>query len=500
MYQPVQPMRLDRPRVGVGRIVVGVLAAVGVGLALTLLVLSWGALAAETGGSCGGTYQNECPQGLSVMLTLSIISLFILVPVMFGALLKTAKIGCVSALAAIAVGIYPGLAIFNGLHGKTLGAVWQAPYDQGTNERASGSWGFDGTVVRARFDGLIAYDVATGHQRWTFPVPGQQVLCGMGRHLAGGVGLVAYALENQTCDQVAAIDTATGRQLWTRKMTGNALPSSLTADVFDVAGQIALLRTATGVDGVDVRTGVKRWSQRAGMIGVYQCWFNHVTGGTDQVLTEVECPLHPPSLRMLDAATGRQRWDFPVPSQAQSVNVTLLSASPAVVHIQESGLRGTESVLSLDDTGRTRATIPMTAGSDQYDTGDHGFQAVPVRRLIVGGGVLVAVDRPAAGDYQLVGFDLADGHRAWSYGLGSDRVQAIQLDGARLVALLGSSSQPQLRTLTVADGKAQGGAEPLLLGDLTSELTVYGLGPYLAIVCDEGYAPWDRPISVIKRG
>ncbi len=254
MYQPVQPMRFDRPRVGVGRIVVGVLAAVGVGLALTLLVRSWGALAAETGGSCGGTYQNECPQGLSVMLTLSIISLFILVPVMFGALLKTPKIGCLSALAAIAVGIYPGLAIFNGLHGKTLGPVWQAPYDQGSNERASGSWGLDGTVVRARFDGLIAYDVATGHQRWTFPVPGQQVLCGMSRHLAGGVGLVAYALENQTCDQVAAIDTTTGRQLWTRKLTGSGLPSSLTADVFDVAGQTALLRTATGIDGVDVRT------------------------------------------------------------------------------------------------------------------------------------------------------------------------------------------------------------------------------------------------------
>jgi hypothetical protein len=118
----------------------------------------------------------------------------------------------------------------------------------------------------------------------------------------------------------------------------------------------------------------------------------------------------------------------------------------------------------------------------------------------VGGGVLVAVDRPSAGDYQLVGFDLADGHRAWSYGLGSDSVQAIQLDGARLVALTGSSSLPQLRTLSIADGKAQGGAEPLLVGDLTSELTVYGLGPYLAIVCDEGYAPFDRPISVIKRG
>jgi outer membrane protein assembly factor BamB len=499
MYQPVQPMRFDRPRVGVGRIVVGVLAAVGVGLALTLQVLNWGALAREASGSCG-TNRGACPQGMPVMLTLSFISLFILVPVMIGTLLKTPKIGCVSALAAIAVGIYPGLAIFNGLHGKTLGAVWQAPYEQHSTERADGSWGFDGTVVRARFDGLIAYDVATGHQRWTFPVPGQQVLCGMSRHLAGGVGLVAYALESQTCDQVAAIDTTTGRQLWTRKLTGSGLPSSVTADVFDVAGQTALLRTATGIDGVDVRTGVKRWSQRAGMIGFYQCWFNRVTGGTDQVLTEVECPLHPPSLRMLDAATGRQRWDFPVPSQAQSVNVTLLSASPAVVHVQESGLRGTESVLSLDDAGRTRATIPMTGGADQYETTDYGFRAVPVRRLIVGGGVLVAVDRPSAGTYQLVGFDLADGHRAWSYGLGSDSVQAIQLDGARLLALTDSSSQPQLRTLTIADGKAQGGAEPLLLGDLNSELTVYGLGPYLAIVCDEGYAPWDRPISVIKRG
>lgn len=499
MYQPVQPMRLDRPRVGVGRIVVGVLAAVGVGLALTLQVLNWGALSAEAGGSCG-TYRGPCPRGLPVMLTLSFISLFILVPVMIGTLLRTPKIGCVSALAAIAVGIYPGLSIFNGLHGKTLGAVWQAPYDQGSNERASGSWGFDGTVVRARFDGLIAYDVATGHQRWTFPVPGQQVLCGMSRHLAGGVGLVAYALETQTCDQVAAIDTATGRQLWTRKLTGDGLPNGLTADVFDVAGQTALLRTATGIDGVDVRTGVKRWSQRAGMIGVYQCSFNQVTGGTDQVLTEVGCPLHPTRLRMLDAATGTQRWDSPVLSQAQSVNVTLLSASPTVVHVQESGLRGADSVLSLDDGGRTRATIQMSGGSDQYDTGDHGFGAVPARRLIVGGGVLVAVDRPSAGNYSLVGFDLADGHRTWSYDLGSDSVQAVQLDGARLVALTGSSSLPQLRTLTIADGKAQGVAEPLLVGDLTSEITVYGLGPYLAIVCDGGYAPLDRPISVIKRG
>ncbi|MGI8336290.1 PQQ-binding-like beta-propeller repeat protein [Actinomadura scrupuli] len=507
---PPQARAAGRPTLTVRGVAVGLLVAVGLGIALTLQVRSWTAVAVEAGGSCGsskGISHGPCPRGTTPMLLLSFFALFPLFPlaaVMIVRSLKAREVARrvfgVFLLGALVAGVYPGLAIFEWAHGKTLGAVWQAPYERSGSEDADGSWISGQTVVRARFDGLIAYDVATGHQRWTFPIPDRQVLCGMSAHLSGDIGLVAYATENKPCDRVAAIELGSGRALWEQALTSTSLSSSTSAGFVDVAGQTAVLKTSEAITGLDLRTGVKRWSHAPGQVEESSCRFDWVGGGGDQVLTKVDCTRSAPKVRALDAATGRQRWESPVPTRTESINLSLLSASPAVVQVSEGGKRGVDSVMAFDEAGRIRATIPMlSADGETLDSSTYGFDAAPVRRLIVGDGALVAATRSQRGKYALVGYSLTDGHRLWRKSLGRNSIETVQVAGGKAYVVTGSSARPEMRTLNVPDGRQQGGAQVLGLDRVDSDTALYVHGDHYVFVGEKGYSPWYHPVVVTKR-
>jgi outer membrane protein assembly factor BamB len=499
--KPVRPRRLTP-----GRIVVGLLAAVGLGMALTLQVRAWGAVGSESGGSCG-TNRGPCPRGTTPILLLSFFALFVLVPVGGYAIVRALKgpdvvnrLFGVVLLAALVAGVYPGQAIFQWAHGKTLGVVWQAPFEAGGfSQDADGSWVSGSTVIRARFDGLTAYDVATGQQRWKFPVPGRQVLCGMSRHSAGDVGLIGYGTENQPCDRLVAVDLTSGRRLWERARPGTNAPRNTTADEIDVAGRLAVVDTGDAIVALDLRTGARRWSASPGKTETTPCRFDHLTGGDTQVVTEVDCLQQTPRIRALDMTTGRSRWDGPVPSQAESMNIALLSASPAVVYVSEGGKRGQDAVVAFDGSGRVQASIPTQNGTERLDTSTYGFDAAPVRRMLVGSGVFVAATRFDNGKYSVVGFDLTDGRRLWAKSLGNNSIDIVQVAGDTVLAITGSSASAELRVLGLHDGAQRGGVQVVGVGHLDDNTALYPMGDYYAFVGEKGYRPWYRPLVVTRR-
>jgi outer membrane protein assembly factor BamB len=200
----------------------------------------------------------------------------------------------------------------------------------------------------------------------------------------------------------------------------------------------------------------------------------------------------------LDAATGRKRWESTVPSQADSVNVSLVSASPAVVHVQESGKRGTNNLLFFDGSGQVRAKILTNAPDEPFDTSPAGFTAVPLWKLLAGNGVFVATTRFTKGHYSVIGFDLNDGRRLWSKTFGSS-IEALQVDGNQVLVVTGSSARPELHVLSLRDGKQQGDTQVLGLSRMSSSTALYVQRDYYVFVGEKGYSPWYHPLGVTKR-
>lgn len=496
-FQIVPPEPAKRPRRSVAPLVIGVVGAVLVGTVLTLLVSSFWALIAEAGGSCGtsddGTSLGPCPRGTAWMLPVSIVSLFIVVP---AALLGVARVGsrrlgCLGAVVLAAVGIFPGMAVFRWSHGRTLAAVWQAQPDRPMTVEGLGGWLSGPTVVRARFDRLVGYDVATGAVRWTYTVPGQDVLCAMSRTAADGVGLIAHGAESQPCSHVAAVDLTTGRALWERTVPADGSSTAINADVIAVADGMAVLRTAQSVMAVRLRDGTPLWQDET----ADRCRFATVAAGHGQVLTTVSCVDQVPEIRALDAGTGHARWTAKAPIRGTIANIRPLSADPAVVWIQESGQRGVSVVTSFDETGRARASIPVDDGQRRLDVGDHGFRATPARDVVLQDGLLVAKAQLPGGKYRVVAYGLADGRLRWSAKTGD--FAAIQAEPGRVHLLGDAPWKPGLWALSLRDGRLNYLGLPRI-ADYDDDPLFYSAGDRYVVLAERAVQPGSAPVAVFR--
>jgi outer membrane protein assembly factor BamB len=473
---------------------VGLAGAVLVGLALTVQVRSWGALGAEAGGSCG-TNRGPCPRGTSWMIPLSIIALLALSPIALAGISRsgTRAIGWIGAVVFAVAGVLPGAKVFDLAHGVSLDTVWAAPPDRPAEPEALGSWQNGSTVVRARFDGVAGYDVATGRRAWTYTIPAPEVLCAMSRTVEGGIGLVGHAAENKPCTRVTAVDLGSGRGLWDQDLPAGQLPSSMTADVVAVSRETAVLQTRQTLRGFALRDGARRWEQQV----TDRCHFDKVIAGGDQVVADIGCIGAPPRIRAIDAVTGRTRWEAPVPIRTPSADLTLLSAAPAVVYVQESGQRGARTVTIFDANGRASEPIQREDGRRRLDLDPHGFSAAPVYRFFVQDGLLIAGATSDRGRESMVAYGLSDGRERWSKQV-SD-VRSMQVEAGRVVYLDDQTTSPHLRSVSLRDGRET------YLGVtafrwVTSNLALYLSGGRYVFVADRATAPDTHPLAAVKAG
>jgi dipeptidyl aminopeptidase/acylaminoacyl peptidase len=257
-----------------------------------------------------------------------------------------------------------------------------------------------------------------------------------------------------------------------------------------VAGDVAAVQTDKLLQGFGLRDGGERWEQPADD----RCRFDDVAGGAGQILAEVSCAEAAPKLRAVDPATGKTRWEVPVPIRSTSANVTLLSASPAVAHVRESGQRGIDAVVSLDQNGRTRAAVEIDDGHRRLNTSDAGFDAAPVRGLMVQGDLLVTSAQKDAGRTDLQAYGLNDGRLRWSTRV--EDIEGVQVERDRVLVLVDGPRAPDLLALSLRDGKAT------YLGVtrfdwLTSDVALYSQGGRYVVVSEDGATTYGFPVAVI---
>ncbi|GAA3224954.1 PQQ-binding-like beta-propeller repeat protein [Actinocorallia longicatena] len=440
-------------------LVIGLLAAVVVGLAVTLQVRDWMALGAETGGSCGtssrGTSSGPCPQNWATIFVLSLFSLMVFVPLSFYALFKAGTVGRVAGLLVTAVGIYPGVVLFDALHGESVEVAWSTPSDTVSDAETEGVWTSGDLVVRARFDGLTAFDSGSGARRWESPLPGRDVLCGMSRTAAAGIGMIAEQETSTKCSRVSAVDLATGKNLWSAAIPPAEAATGRDEDRLAVAGDSAVIGTERTLEARGARDGRLRWRRDPKS---ELCRYSWIAGAADRVVVSERCNAQngtfTEKLLALDPATGRARWSLPVPAVGNA-NLTLISADPLVVHVRETDQRGTTSLLAVDAEGRITATIPAEAVDVSAVLPS---RSIPVHRIAVTEDAVIAVTRTPDSRYQVTAFALAGGRSLWTTKKGRDSISALVADGPDVLLTTSRFSTLKLRVLDPATGAERGSA------------------------------------------
>ncbi|GAA3207546.1 hypothetical protein GCM10010468_23870 [Actinocorallia longicatena] len=421
---------------------------------MTVQVLVAQALIVESGGSCGsggsrGVSHGACPEGIGWLFLISFVPLFGLVPLaLWGVAAAGRKAGCLGGAVLMLAGIWPGALLFRLGHGDSLDVAWSVPRVKG-DITAQGFWFGDGLAVRARIDGLSAYDTATGAPKWTLPVPGREVLCAMSRGTDSGVGVIAYGPEGQPCGHFVGVDLATGAKAWDRVLPGGEfLSSGRDAGSVAAGGGTAVMRLGQGarLTGVALADGRDRWTAAA----PERCHYEKVSAGPDQIVGLLRCTDALPELVALEPASGKVAWRTPVTSESPVAAVDLYTASPAVAKVRESGARGRTMIQAFDRTGR--ATIVHT-WSDDHDLtlSERGFGATPLRDFAVTGDMIVGATRVSNKD-GLTAFRLSDGARLWLTRL-DHGLEALTVAGDALIVLGDGGAVPDLTSVALATGK-----------------------------------------------
>ncbi|MCZ2526242.1 MULTISPECIES: PQQ-binding-like beta-propeller repeat protein [Streptomyces] len=428
-----------------------------VGLAVMYHLLGWTVLVIESGGGCGGRY-SPCPRGIGTAILLAfaftVAGALLLQKAREATerLLRGHRFTAV-VLAGAVLAVWPGWLGYQWLRGPHAELVWQAAADRPSSVRGVGNWGVGGAVVRGRTDGLTSYAVGDGAERWNLPAPARESVCRMSRGTADGTGLVGSGRHGKPCATVTAVDLETGRALWTERAgKGDPHRNYDAAAGLAVAGGLAVVaETGAGTEAVtalSLEDGSRAWSRKAGR----GCSVSGVHASDSRVLVVSSCfdghdyatdqdDERTADAAALDPRTGKQQWRAVLPVESTLENLSLLSADPAVLLVDEEDERGTAAVLALDDSGRTTATIPLAGRTESLSALPEwttGFPARPVLRAVVHDGLFVtAVTAPGDDEpYGVAAHLLADGRRVWGTEF-EEPVRSLAVRGDELALVTG---------------------------------------------------------------
>lgn len=352
----------------------------------------------------------------------------------------------ISAPAAALVGVVVSTVVYHFTSDPRANALWIAERDRPSNVAAVGSWISDGIVIRARPETVIGYRVSDGHTAWQWSPPGQATVCAMSENTAQGVGLIGYGLTDEPCGEVTALNLATGKPLWTqslnsaRRRTGDEAEAGIVA----IAGDTAIIEEEDGWRGLSLAGGEPRWQAKTDD----SCSPAYLAGGRNAVATIADCPGRAPVLRTFAPANGQAIMRSVLPGVGGRTRTAVISTAPIAVWVDDQSTRGTHAVLSYDQQGKLRATIPVFGPHYNLDVAIFNstldslpFPARPDWGAVVVGDLLIApaetpddeqVSRGRGGgisyDGRLVAYSLADGRHKWTKELG-ERVIGLAVDG-----------------------------------------------------------------------
>ncbi|MCX5376846.1 PQQ-binding-like beta-propeller repeat protein [Streptomyces sp. NBC_00091] len=298
------------------------------------------------------------------------------------------------------VALWPGWLGYEWMRGPQMYVSgWQIPDGSG-KAKPVGVWGLSnpvpGMFVRARVDGLVAFD-GTGRRGWGLAAPEGTGLCALSRTTPSGIGLLSYEGGTGGCgSQVAAVELGEGRSLWKRDAS-----QALVAAV----GDTAVLAEPNAVTGLGLREGGERWRAPVAR----DCLVRAVDGAGERAVYVEECRAGATArLVSVDARTGARAWEAALPTVSRLGEVRVLSADPLAVHVKDTQ-RGTDVVLLFDAQGRERGRLP---GGDLYG------------EPLVTGDLLVSPVK-AGKKADVSAYSLIDGHRVWRTGFGDERILGL---------------------------------------------------------------------------
>ncbi|SBT47418.1 protein of unknown function (DUF1707) [Micromonospora narathiwatensis] len=339
--------------------------------------------------------------------------------------------------------------------------LWSAPVDRPSTVKGVGNWVAGDTVIRARTDKVVAYQLADGQVSWTFQLPARQQVCAMSRTTEGGIGLIAYSPDGEyRCATLVALDVTNGRLLWHRE---TRIPPEIFrwyggSEEFALTTETAVIKEPTGFVAVDARENKPRWRLPAAR----GCEPYSVAAGGGVAALLSTCEGRTARLTVVDLASGRERWHAQLQTSDTDERylwtgngTVVLSLDPLVIRVSDEDGRG-GAFVSFDAHGARRATILQS--QEEFDVAGSFpsaflatmFEARSAYPVAVVGDTLVApVTR--AGDERpshVAAFSLTDGRRLWLTDLG-DLVEAITAADGNILVKTGG----EVVLLTPQDGR-----------------------------------------------
>ncbi|MEV8551095.1 PQQ-binding-like beta-propeller repeat protein [Streptomyces glaucescens] len=361
--------------------------------------------------------------------------------------------------------------------------------DMGPGERYEmpGMWATDKILakgVNRTLLGLrIGTDAQAGDEAWKLRLGGP--ICGRTRHVTvenrTAVLFRDGADQESLCNHVAFVDLDDGKLVWQAKfpVSGNGFGTPDDAGGQETPGvtltRAAVVVTWGGMDAYDMDGGKLRWRTKPagncdasgaaggkGLVVRYSCWRDDAP--SSQVSTF--------QVRGIDPATGATRWTYAPATGVKDVRI--VSSEPAVL-ATSAGDVGITEIISLDERGTYRATVPLQSGAYVAECGDEitYLAADECPSVVVGAGQVFLTSKEQ-GDLVhnanwIIGFDLATGHSVKKFESGPNALlRPLRMSGDQLLALRESSDHISPTALVSLDPET-GAETPYFYFDLPSE-------------------------------
>ncbi len=285
--------------------------------------------------------------------------------------------------------------------------LWQSEFEQQDLGEPLGLWATAETVALVRFDRVAAYAPATGEPRWTWQPPGQDVIVRVAEDAQDGLGVVLHHDDGEHGAQhvrVTALDLGSGAVAWSREQPKDRLGH--------VGGEHA---REVAIGGGRIATVAR--------------------GKADA----------PPVVRCLDARTGAQQWERPLPDD-RGDSFSVLAADPPVLSVRNSGRRSRPRLYVVREDGEWYVELP------------DGYKDFGPAVAVVGDTLAVGLepDEPAGEDEKsadtvLRAYSVPTGEQLWEWRV--DHGRTLHPLAHRGYFMAGNGYGSRVTVLDPADGR-----------------------------------------------
>ncbi|MFE2045909.1 PQQ-binding-like beta-propeller repeat protein [Streptomyces sp. NPDC059477] len=353
-------------------------------------------------------------------------------------------------------------------------------YKNGDERYAPGTWATGKTFAKGIADKILGFDIAPDSEDpvWTLDLDGH--LCATSEHVTadGRTAVVVQpdrpegADSEGVCDQVVFFDMDTGKEIWQATMP-SAGSAFVTNTNLTLTRGVVAVAWGQGSVAYDMKDGRRLWDGTS----VSSCEDQGYAGGR-ALLALLACGTGADityRVEKLDPRTGEAEWTYEVAKGVQ--HVYLPSSEPPVIAVAAGDTAVTE-LITLDEHGTYRATVPMSGRydpkcGDRYFASSYFGVVEHCDALVVGRDLLyvatkdeTTIDQPAN---WIVAFDIETGATAGKFdGRPFQLVYPLRMSGDDL--LIHRQSMSEVEPAAVVGWNAATDKEtPYLLFNLPQE-------------------------------